>query len=336
MSTVEIDDLEQIVQTVRREHEFLRGGRKRPRIGGFQRTAFVLLQVVAYSIPIALALAALLGWLDLDSRYLEPGSLLTVALLGWAIVGMVLMVPLLLLNLPLVVTAWRQHRLIAKRGLMEPTFPAWQLKARWLVLAVTVVAGVVAVMISDLGWFLLVMMVVTIPFLLLMMRSFLGLAERNLDLLRDVEELKEVLEDKLENARRTAATHVDLSHSLAIRVSQTATGILSSQRLRAIGESMNTPHTEYSVTQSAAVREWLAGFAPEERLQLLERVQGLATNHEPEGARRDDATGRWIWNLGEPRVELIYEVAEQEARILLRDARPLQPAGSGDIDDGSG
>ena len=129
---------------------------------------------------------------------------------------------------------------------------------------------------------------------------------------------------------------MNLAHALALKVSRTATGILSNQRLRAIGDSMQKPPTEeYSVAQSATFRKRLTEFDPVVRLGLLDRLQELATNRQPEGARREEASGHWVWAAGEPEVELVYEIAEEQKRILVRDARASLPAGGGDTD-GSG
>lgn len=326
MRSLEIADLEQIVGTVDREYERLRGGRKHLRIGAFQRLAFGLLQVVAYSIPVCVAVPLVLGSIGWG------GSWLAVLLIVWLIVAVVLLLPLILLNLPLVITAWRQRRPIVSRGLLIPAIPAWQIKARWVVMAVAVAAAILAVTVEDFGWagFSLVLLVVIVPFLLLMMRSFLRLAEHNLDLMRDVQELRVVLSEKLAEARRESRTEVELPHEVAIKVSDTARGILSNERLRTIDKTTRAPLAAFSLSESSAFRESVRSLEPAVRLRLTDCLQQLASNHQPPGARQDEGTGYWIWGPQDLAVELVYEVVDESRQILMREARPAPPSPGGE------
>ncbi len=324
MTRVEIADLEHIVATVRRAHERLTERRGGPMIGPFKRAAFLALRAVAYSIPIALGLL-LLGIFLLD----WGGSLQALLVLAWLVIAIFLLLPLTLLNLPLMVTAWKQRRLIVSRDLLVPAFPAWLLKARWVVTAVGVAAAVLALTVDSFGWdgFILVLLVVVFPFLLVMMQSFLGLARRNLDLMRSVQELHTILEDKLDEAHRESRTHIELSHELRVKLSETAEGILSGERLGAIGDSMRAPTNQYSVSQSSAFRDGLQAYTPEVQLQLLDRLQELAQNRQPEGAVPAAAGGRWIWTLSDLGIDLEYEIAEDNQQLLVREARPSTVAG---------
>ena len=326
MRSLEIADLEQIVGTVDREYERLRGGRKHLRIGAFQRLAFWLLQVVAYSIPICVAVPLLLGSIGWG------GSWLSVLLIAWLIVAVVLLLPLILFNLPLVITAWRQRRPIVGRGLLMPAIPAWQIKARWVVLAVAVAAAILAATVEDFGWagFSLVLLVVIVPFLLLMMRSFLRLAEHNLDLMRDVQELRVVLSEKLAEARRESRTAVELPHDVAVKVSDTARGILSNERLRAIDNTTRKPLSAFSLAQSTGFRESVRSLEPAVRLRMTDCLQELAANHRPPGAHHDEGTGYWIWDRQDLAVQLVYEVVDEKRQILMREARPSPPSAGGE------
>lgn len=328
MTSLEIADLERIVQTVRQESERLRGRNRRLGIGWIQRTAFLLLQLVAFSIPVTLGLLLfgiyLLNW---------GGSLQALLLLVWLIVvAPVLLILLILFNLPLVVTSWKQRRLILGRGLLVPAFPMWQRKARWIVLGLTVASGVLHFTVPafrQFGGFIVVLLVVTFPFMLLMLRSFLKLAESNLALAGRVEELEQALEAKLATARQNAETHVDVPHELAVEISATTTSIFDNQRLRAIDASTRRQPSQYSVSQSAEFRESLGRFDPAGRLQILDRVQELATDRRPETARRDDASDSWLWTLSEPAVELVYQVSDERRQVLVRDLRPVEPLADG-------
>lgn len=326
MRSLELADLEQIVGTVDREYERLRGGRKRLRIGGFQRFAFWLLQVVAYSIPVCVAVPLLLGSLGWG------GSWLSVLLIAWLLLAVVLLLPLILINLPLMVTAWRQRRPIVSRGLLVPAVPAWQTKARWVVLAVGIVAAILAVTVEDFGWagFSLVLLVVIVPFLLLMMKSFLRLAEHNLELMRDVQELRVVLSEKLAEARRESRTAVELPHEVAVKVSDTARGILGNERLRAIDKSTQIPLSDFSLSQSSAFRESVRSLEPAIRLRITDCLQELAANHGPPGAHRDEATGYWVWGPADLGVELVYEIVDESRQIRVREARPSPPSADGE------
>lgn len=331
MTQVEIADLENIVATVRRAHERLNNRRRGAMIGPFKRAAFLALRAVAYSIPIALGLL-LLGILLLD----WGGSLQALLVLAWLVVAIFLLLPLTLLNLPLMVTAWKQRRLIVSRDLLVPAFPSWQLKARWIVAAIGVAALILAFTVDGFGWdgFILVLLVVVVPFQLVMMQSFLGLARRNLDLMRSVEELHTILEDKLDEARRESRTHIELSHELKVKLSETADGILNGERLGAIGEAMRAPTTQYSVSQSTAFRDALQAYTPEVQLQLHDRIRELAENQQPEGASRVEASGHWTWTLSDLGIELEYAIAEDSQQVLVREARPS--AATGDRTDGGG
>ncbi len=326
MRSLELADLEQIVGTVDREYERLRGSRKHLRIGAFQRFAFWLLQVVAYSIPICVAVPLLLGSLGWG------GSWLSVVLIAWLLVAVVLLLPLILINLPLMVTAWKQRRPIVNRGLMMPAVPTWQIKARWVVLAVGVAAAILAVTVEDFGWagFSLVLLVVIVPFLLLMMKSFLRLAEHNLELMRDVQELRVVLSEKLAEARRESRTAVELPHEVAVKVSATAHGILSNERLRAIDQSTRMPLSEFSLSQSAGFRESVHALEPAVRLRVTDCLHELAASHRPPGAHRDEATGYWIWGPEDLGVELVYEIVDESRQILVHEARPSPPSPGGE------
>ena len=324
MSRVETTDLEQIVLTVHREYDRLRGGHRRFRLGRLQRLAFLLLRVVTYSIPITLAVLlvgiTLLGW---------GGSLQALALLAWLIISLFLVPLLILLNLPLILAAWRQRRPIVKRDLLVPAIPPWQLKARWFVLGLTVVAAILAMTVEAFGWagFILVLVAVVLPFLLLMMQSFLHLVERNLDLLRSVEQLQGVLEEKLAEAKRESHDQVELPHTVAVELSKTARGFLRNERLRAIDDLMRETSSGYAVSQSASYREGLQAFDPEVRLELMNQAQLLSEDREPQGAHRNPVSGHWIWSLPDLAVELVYEIDDERRQVLVREIRPAAPAG---------
>ncbi len=254
MTRLEIADLEQIVSTLHREHERLTGSRKRSKGGAFKRAAFLALRVVAYSIPITLALF-LLGYFLLDW-----GGSIQLLLLGlWLVVALLLLLPLTLINLPLIITAWRERRPIVSRNLLVPAFPSWQLRARWVVAGLTVVAAILAVLLPDFGWagFTVFLLVVVFPFLVLMLQSFLGLARRSLALARSVDELLVVLDEKLATARRESQQVIELPHELAVKLSDATDGMLASERLRAIDESVLVLPSQYSVAQSGSFRESL-------------------------------------------------------------------------------
>lgn len=326
MSSVELADLEQIVLTVSQEYDRLRGGKRRKKIGRFQRFAFLLLRLVAFSIPVALALFLLVVYLG------KGGTALAFLLLLWPVVALVLLLPLTLINLPLIIVAWQQRRPIVGRDLLVPAFPAWQRKLRWAVLAVTVGAALLAAFVPAVQWdvFVLVLLVITLPFSLFVLQSFLKLAERNLSLLRDVEELKEVLEDKLSQARREQRTEVDVPHEVAVRLSETTSGIFRNQKIKAIGDMMRTPSTKYSVSQSSTFRERLRALEPAKQLALLDRMNELAANRQPAGAHRDESSGYWIWKLESPPIHLVYEVADEQRQVKVRDARSAPATGRGD------
>ena len=323
MKKVETADLEQIVLMVQREAERLLGGRKQFRLGGFHRVAFFLLRAVAYSIPVAMALLLLLIFIG------QGGSMPAVVLVLWLLLAVVLLLPLILLNLPLIVAAWRQRRPIVKRDLLLPALPAWQRQARWGVLALTIVAAVLAATVDAFGWsgFSLVLIVVVFPFCLLMMQSFLRLVERNLDLLRSVDKLRGVLEEKLAEAKRESLTEVELSHEVAVSLSDTTDGLLRNQRLRAIDDSMRSRTSQYSVFQSGPFRERLQALEPAVRLQLVDLTQELAVNRRPEGAHQETSGGHWVWPLPDLELDLVYEVADDREQVYVRDARPAGPAG---------
>jgi len=154
------------------------------------------------------------------------------------------------------------------------------------------------------------------------MRSFLALAERNLDLLDEIEALQGVIEGKLDEAHRESRTQIELPHEVAVRVSAATDGVLRNERLRAIDHSMRSPSSAYSVSQSAAFRECLTGFEPAVRLQLLDKMQELAADRNPQGAHHEEASGHWVWTLVEPKVDLVYEIADETKQVLVRDARP--------------
>jgi mRNA-degrading endonuclease RelE of RelBE toxin-antitoxin system len=324
MSSVETADLEQIVLTIQRESERLRGGRRQFRLGGFHRLAFLVLRVVAYSIPIAVALlllgVTLLGW---------GGSLQALVLVAWLIISFFLLPILILLNLPLIVAAWRQRRPIVKRDLLMPVLPPWQRKARWGVLGLTVVAAILATTIEEIGWggFILFLVVVVLPFLLLMMQSFLGLVERNLDLLRSVEELQGVLEGKLEEARRQSHEQVEIPHAIAVELAETTEGFLRNERLRAIDESMRQRSKEYSVVQSGAYRQSLQSLEPETRLQLAEQTRLLSENRRPPEAHRAEEGDHWIFPVSALGMELVYEIVDERRQVMVLDVRPVAPTG---------
>lgn len=331
MTRLEIADLEQIVSTLHREHERLTGSRKRSKGGAFKRAAFLALRVVAYSIPITLALF-LLGYFLLDW-----GGSIQLLLLGlWLVVALLLLLPLTLINLPLIITAWRERRPIVSRNLLVPAFPSWQLRARWVVAGLTVVAAILAVLLPDFGWagFTVFLLVVVFPFLVLMLQSFLGLARRSLALARSVDELLVVLDEKLATARRESQQVIELPHELAVKLSDATDGMLASERLRAIDESVLVLPSQYSVAQSGSFRESLQRHEPTVRLQILDHLQELASNQRPPGARRAETANQWTWALSDLGVEVVYEIAEDAAKVLVRDVRPPTAAGGGA--DGSG
>ena len=328
MTTLDIADLEQIVSTLRREHEHLTGGRVRSKVGGFKRAIFLALRVVTYSIPITLALL-LAGVLLVPAL---RGSVFVVVLGGWLIVALILLMPLTLLNLPLIITAWKQRRPIVSRNLLVPAFPSWQLKGRWVVAALTVVAAALAVLLpDDFGWFgfAVFLVVIVLPFMLLMLQSFLGLAKRSLSLTRSIEELETVLEAELETARRDSRTEIELPHEVAVKLANATDGILDSERLRSIDESVLIMPTQYSVSQSAGFREGLHAHAPKEQLEVLDRVQALAGEQHPEGASQDESAGRWIWPLADAGVEMVYEIADDARQVLVHEVRASGDAGGG-------
>ena len=327
MTRLDIADLEQIVSTLHREHERLTGGRKRSRVGSFKRAAFMALRVVAYSIPITLGLL-LLGLFLLD----WGGTIQALVLGGWLVVALVMLLPLTLINLPLIVTAWKQRRPIVSRNLLVPAFPSWQLRARWIVAALTVLAAILAILLPDhFGWpgFVVFLLVIVFPFLVLMLQSFLGLARRSLALARSIEELRVVLDEELASARRESRDHVELPHELAVKLSDTTNGMLASERLRAIDESVVQLPARFSVAQSGSFRESLQRHEPTVRLQLLDHLQELGTNQRPEGARPAETGDQWIWALNDLGVELVYEIAEDAGKVLVRDVRPPSSAGGG-------
>jgi hypothetical protein len=332
MTRLEIADLEQIVSTLRREHERLTGGHKRSKGGAFQRAAFLALRVVAYSIPITLALL-LLGVFLLD----WGGSIQAILLFGWLVVALFLLLPLTLINLPLIITAWKQRRPIVNRKLLVLGFPSWQLRARWVVAGLTVAAAILAVILPEhFGWlgFVVFLLIIVFPFLVLMLQSFLGLARRSLALTRSAEELLVVLEEKLAEARHESRQAIELPHELAVKLSDATDGMLASERLRAIDESTLLLPSKYSVAQSGSFRESLKQCEPTVRLQVLDHLQELASNQQPSGARRAETGDHWIWALNDLSMEVVYEVAEDAAKVLVRDVQPLTAAGGGA--DGSG
>lgn len=327
MKKLDLADLEQIVSTLGREHERLTGGRRRSKGGAFKRVAFLALRVVAYSIPITLGVLLLgiflLGW---------GGSIQVILLGGWLLVALILLLPLTLLNLPLIITAWKQRRPIVSRNLLVPAFPSWQLRARWIVAALTAVAAALAIALpDDFGWagFALFLLVVVLPFLLLMLQAFLGLARRSLSLTRSIEEMLIVLEKKLTEARREGREGVELSHELAVKLADATDGMLNSERLRAIDESVLIMPSQFSVAQSTSFRESLQQHEPGVRLELIDRLQELAGNQRPEGTRHDEAAKQWIWDLSDLGVELVYEIAEDAGKILVREVRLPGAAGGG-------
>ena len=334
MTKLDIADLEQIVSTLEREHEHLTGGRKRSTVGPLKRLLFGALRVVAYSVPITLSLL-LLGAVLVPE--LIEGSMFVVVVVGWLIVALVLLLPLTLLNLPLIITAWKQRRPIVSRNLLVPAYPSWQLRARWVVAGLTVLAAVLAMVLpEDFGWFgfVVFLVVVVFPFLLIMLQSFLGLAKRSLALTHSIEELDVVLKEQLETARRDGRSEIELPHEIAVRLSDTTHGILDSERLRSIDESTMQMPSGYSVSQSSTFRESLAGYAPEARLAVLDRIQELAQNQRPEGVLHDEAGGRWRWPLSDAGVELVYEVADDTRQVLVREVRASQGTGGGNDDAG--
>lgn len=330
MTRLELADLEQIVSTLQLEHQHITGGRERSKVGGFKRGAFFVLRAVAYSIPITLAVL-LIGLYFFNWK----GSYQAVALGTWLVVALLLLLPLTLINLPLIITAWKQRRPIVSRNLLVPSFPSWQLRARWVVAGLTGVAAIVAMLVPEFGFggFVVFLLVIVFPFLLLMLQSFLNLARRSLALARSVEQLQGELEGILETARRESQDEVELPHELAVKLSDTTDGLLAIGRLRAIDESVVMNISHYSVSQSAAFRQSLQQHSPAVRLQLLDRLQMLAVNQRPEGARRTETGSQWIWTIGDLGVELVYEIAEDAGRVLVRDVRA--PAAAGDGADGS-
>lgn len=342
MSSVETTDLEQIVLSVRQESERLSGGRRGFRLRGFHRVAFLSLRIVAFSVPIALGLLLLGIGLDALQERLQvewfefAGSLPAVLLFIWLPVALLLLLPLAILNLPLLVAAWRERRPIVKRDLLEPVLPAWQRKARWLVLALTAAALLLAWLWRPFGWagFLLFLAVVVLPFALLMMQSFLKLVQRNLELLRSVQELSSVLEQKLAEARSSDSPTVELSHEVAVELSETAQGLRRTGQLRAIDESLRHPSSGYSVRQSSEFRRRLETMDPNLRLELMDHAQRLGDTREPSGAELDQASGHWIWPLPALGLELVYEIAEERNQVLIHDARAT--AGGGGDSHGTG
>lgn len=325
MPVVETTKLEQITSIVEREYDRLAAGRKGYQLGGFQRGAFQLLRWVTYSIPIALAFLVVgftwLGW---------GGSLQAVVLFAWLVLAPILLVPLILLNLPLLVVAWRQRRPIVKRDLVELGLPSWLRKARWLVLGLTVVAAVLAFTVEAFGWggFVLYLGVVVLPFSMLMLQSFLRLVDRNLELLRSVSEVRGLLREKLEAARREEEASVDLPHEVAVGLSASLDSSLRNERLRILDEDLRQPSTAYSVRQSGAFRKGLQALQPAARLELLDRVQQLGEQRQPEGALHDASTDRWIWPLPGEGLELVYEVADGQSQVLIHELRPPRAASS--------
>ena len=337
MTKLDIADLEQIVSTLQREHEHLTGGRKRSRVGATKRLLFAALRVVAYSVPITLSLLLLGVVVEQLGGPKVGGTYFVVVLGGWLVVALVLLLPLTLLNLPLIVTAWKQRRPIVSRNLLVPAYPSWQLRARWIIAGLTVLAAILAVALpEDFGWFgfVVFLVVVVFPFLLIMLQSFLGLAKSSLALTRSIEELEVVLREQLESARREGRSEIELPHEIAVRLSDTTNGILHSERLRSIDESMIEMPSRYSVSQSSTFRDSLASFAPEARLAVLDRIQELAQNQRPEGVLHDEAGGQWRWPLSEAGVELVYEVANETRQVLVREVRASQGTGGGTDDAG--
>jgi len=103
-----------------------------------------------------------------------------------------------------------------------------------------VVAAILAILLPEqLGWpgFVIFLLVIVFPFLVLMLQSCLGLAQRSLALARNVEELLVVLEEKLATARRESWQVIELPHELAVKLTDTTDGMLASERLRALDES---------------------------------------------------------------------------------------------------
>ncbi len=324
MKSIGVNDLEQVVLTLGRESERLAGGAKRARAGGFRRLLFLLLRLVAYSIPIALALLLVLTLFEQ-----QRGALGVIGLFLYLPLATTALIVLLLLNLPLLVAAWRQRRSIVARDLVEPALPQWQRTAPWQrkllwpLAGLTLVAAYLAFVSfpDEFGWegFALYVIGILLPYLV----SLLRLAERNLEILGKVGKLRARLEHLLAEARREGHEQVELPHELAVRLADISAGVSRIRRVQAIDEAMRGGGGGFAVSQSGAFRRRLAELDPAVRLALADRLYQLAVEPRPEGARREESGGRWVWPLEDLSLTLVYEIVDESEQVLLRDAREI-------------
>lgn len=297
---------------------------ERARVSKPQEALFRFLQVVVYGLPLLIAAYVVARSLPEESFAVSAfwiGNLIRPLL--------VLLVLLLVANLPLMLKAWRQARLVRRVKALELAEGLWRprrrARRRWLLAALVAPAILLFLFVGNLVrgglgkrsvWEAAA--VVTVAFAL---PALLPLFDRLLDRLRSrLDYFHEV-----QSVRRAIAAGGSeaISGELKKRTAVIDTTRILQRRARVIRRAEGRRSSGFAILRRPEVEAASHRLEPAERLRVEETIENLSIRPQPEAAV---AVAPDRWSLGVPDTGLVLVYSVDEPRRLI-EILSLEAAG---------
>ena len=280
-----------------------------------QKIFFILLNVAAYGCV-----------LTLISIFVFPNTYLLL-LIG----VLILMIPILLLmNLPLVVKLFRQSKLVRNLGLSHVINSPWknECKSKKIYNLFTLIMGLLGILIILFGLYgvlftggpLIESNLIAGGILVALGLALISahIIRRNKERLSVVARLQSSLSDYKNAADKFKENRIDVPSEDIELIAKMDRAQIYRARQESIMESLeDSEQVDFFVLKSRSARDSLSKLNPETRSRILDQIDDLTMNPEPQGVKSDAKMDTLRLRVPETSAEIIYSVDSDSRRIKI-------------------